>query len=129
MVDYGDGNAVALAIYRFNEDGSVIMGGRVPEGASVSIGLIDREGILETTQKTLEQILAGASSQGLLMCPCEGRYQLTAGYDEIELIIEKIEHKLPYSLGYSGGELCPSLDREGIYHNRLHNYSLIICSF
>ncbi|AEF80987.1 FIST C-terminal domain-containing protein [Leadbettera azotonutricia] len=129
MVDYGDGNAVALAIYRFNEDGSAIMGGKVPEGASVSIGLINREGIMETTQKTLEQILSGVSSQGLLMCPCEGRYQLMAGDDEIKLIIEKMGDKLPYALGYSGGELCPSLDREGIYHNRLHNYSLIICSF
>jgi hypothetical protein len=129
MVDYGDGNAVALAIYRFNEDGSAIMGGQVPEGASVSIGLIDREGILETTQKTLEQILAKPPSGGILMYPCEGRYQLMAGDDEIKLVIEKIGDKLPYSLGYSGGELCPVVDREGKYHNRLHNYSLIVCSF
>jgi hypothetical protein len=84
---------------------------------------------METTQKTMEQILEASSSQGLLMCPCEGRYQLMSGDDEIKLVIEKIGNKLPYSLGYSGGELCPVADREGEYHNRLHNYSLVVCSF
>jgi hypothetical protein len=133
VVDYGDGSKpVALAIYHRNEDGSVLLGGEAPQGASVSVGEIDFQGIIETARQSVEQALAAGKKEGLLMLPCVTRYLMLspASEDEMKLVKELTEGAaIPHALFYSGGELCPVRDRDGKLHNRHHNFTFSVCVF
>jgi hypothetical protein len=132
VVDYGDGSKpVALGIYGINADGSALIGGEVPEGASFSIGEIDYEGIMETARQSLEHALGTGKKEGLLMMPCITRYLMLApkSEDELKLTVELLGNALPYALIYSGGEICPIRDRDGKLHNRHHNFTFSVCSF
>jgi hypothetical protein len=132
MVNYKDGSSAdMMAFYRFFEDGSTLTGGRIPVGASISIGEIDHETIMATVGKGLDRVLATGRKDGLLMLPCITRYIMLAPDQNAEMAYAagKIPGTLPYSLGYSGGEVCPVMAGDGKYHNRYHNFSFSACIF
>jgi hypothetical protein len=132
MVDYRDGSQpVALGIYAFLDDGTVLCGGTMPQGALISLGEIDPQGILETASKSLDKLLALPNSNGFLMLPCVTRFFMLAPRqeDEMAAVMERLEGKLPYVLGYSGGELCPVRAEDGSWRNRFHNYTFTACAF
>ncbi|MDR2572844.1 MAG: FIST C-terminal domain-containing protein [Desulfovibrio sp.] len=129
MVDYRDGSSpVALSIVIFREDGSALCSGEMPEGATIAPGTITQEGILGTTGKSLESIVQ-YKKNGLLMLPCVTRYTMLAPNqtDEINLVASTIAGRMPYMMGYCGGEVCPVRDKNGKYHNRFHNYTFSAC--
>ncbi|MDR1013762.1 MAG: FIST C-terminal domain-containing protein [Coriobacteriales bacterium] len=131
LVDYRDGSQpVALAAYAFFDDGSILCGGVVPQGALLSLGEIDSQGILETAQTSLDKLLACSDKSGFLMCPCITRFIMLAPRQEDEMagVIERLEGKAPYMLGYSGGELCPVKAEDGSWHNRFHNFTFTACA-
>jgi hypothetical protein len=132
MVDYRDGSQpVALGIYAFLDDGTVLCGGTMPQGALISLGEIDPQGILETANKSLDKLFALTGSNGFLMLPCVTRFFMLAPRqeDEMEAVMERLEGQLPYVLGYSGGELCPVRTEDGSWRNRFHNYTFTACAF
>jgi hypothetical protein len=132
MLDYRDGSQpVALAMYAFLDDGSVLCGGPVPQGALISLGEIDSQGILETAYESLDKLLAFTGSSGFLMLPCVTRFVMLAPRQEDEMagVMERLEGQLPYVLGYSGGELCPVRTEDGSWRNRFHNYTFMACAF
>jgi hypothetical protein len=132
MVDYGNGEApVALAVYHFGEDGSAMCGGDVPRGASFSLGGIDRDGIMETARGTIDKAMESDRRNGLIMFPCLTRYHMLSpvSEEEIEAVKGMIGDKIPFSLTYSGGEICPVYDETGKTHNRFHNFTFIACVF
>jgi methylmalonyl-CoA mutase cobalamin-binding subunit len=99
----------------------------MPLGAAVAIGTIDSKGILETAKKTLEAA-AASNPSGILVCSCVSRY-MQAGEEELAMLAKMMEDgKIPWSLAYSGGEICPVADSAGVLHNRFHNYSFIACA-
>jgi hypothetical protein len=127
---------VAAGMYTLCEDGSVLCGSEVPEGASVSIGLIDRDGILETTAESIEkikQIIHSQNKSCVLMISCITRYFMLAPNKEEEMRLTADAFMMnaflpeqpnpPFMLTYSGGEVCPVMETDGAYHNRFHNYT------
>ncbi len=131
MVYYGESvKPVALGFYTLFEDGSVLTGGEMPVGTSFAVGSIDAEGIFESAQEGLKQILARKDRQATLLLPCVTRYIMLAPDQESELRL--ISEQLAtggnsFMMGYSGGEICPMRGPDGKYHNQFHNYSFCAC--
>ena len=128
MVYYrGSTEPVALAIYSIGDDGSLMCGGEMTEGASVAIGEITTEGILASTRESMDRVLQTNKRNGAMFLPCVSRYlMLTPNQnDELDLIAGKLENGkiMPFVAGYSGGEICPVRDEEGILRNRFHNFT------
>jgi hypothetical protein len=117
-------------MYAFRDDGSVLCGGTVPEGALLSLGEIDAQGILETASESLDKLLALPGKTVFLPLPCITRYIMLAPRQEDEMleVIDRFEGVFPYQLGYSGGELCPTKDEDGSWHNRFHNFTFTACA-
>ncbi|MDR1929802.1 MAG: FIST C-terminal domain-containing protein [Treponema sp.] len=132
VINYGDGSKpVTVAIYAMSEDGSAVCGGEVPQGSVLIIGQIDGDGILETAGESVSQLLNTGKKNGLLMFPCVSRYIMLSPRqdEEMKLAVESFGGKLPYLMGYSGGEICPVLGKDGRYYNRYHNYTFSACIF
>ena len=121
---------VALGFYSIFDDGSVLAGGVMPEGTSISVGSIDADGIFETAEAGLRDILACQDRQATLLLPCITRYIMLSPDQEAEL--RMIDEKLaqtgkPFAMGYSGGEICPVPGPDGKLHNQFHNYTFCAC--
>ncbi len=131
MVYYNEGvEPVALGFYTLFEDGSVLTGGEMPVGTSFAVGSIDAEGIFESVEAGLKQILEHKDRQATLLLPCVTRYIMLAPDQEgeLRLIHEQLSKaSSPFMMGYSGGEICPMRGPDGKYHNRFHNYSFCAC--
>jgi hypothetical protein len=131
MIDYRDGSQpVALGMYAFLEDRSILCGGLVPEGALLSVGEIDAQGILETAQESLDTLCSLTDKSGFLLLPCVTRFIMLAPRQEDEMLatINRLEGVIPYQLGYSGGELCPVRAEDGSWYNRFHNFTFAACA-
>ena len=111
MVYYDDSvKPVALGFYTLFEDGS--------------------EGIFDSANDGLHQILVRKDRQATLLLPCVTRYIMLAPDQERELrlIQDRLATSgLPFMMGYSGGEICPTKGHDGKYHNQFHNYSFCAC--
>jgi len=134
MVYYeGSAEPVALGVYALNDDGSLLCGGEMPVGATVAIGDITAESTLASTGECMERVKRTGRRGGALFLPCITRYiMLTPNHDsEISLVAEKMGNGslMPFSLAYSGGEICPVKDRIGALQNRFHNFTFIACVF
>ena len=131
MVYYeGSPDPVALGIYKVNDDGSVLCGGDMPTGAAIAIGEITSEGILTSTGEGMDRVLNSTRRNGALLLPCVTRYiTLPDHNDEMELIANKMKSigVMPYMVGYSGGEICPVSDENGVLQNRFHNFTFSAC--
>jgi hypothetical protein len=105
--------------------------GDIPEGSTLSVGYFDDEEIISSTRNKLEEMLADISKNdtppnGILMFSCIGRF-LTLGFEpdreieEVRACLDKT--RIPYTLIYSGGEICPltSHDASGKPATRFHN--------
>ena len=131
MVYYDDSvKPVALGFYTLFEDGSLLSGGEMPVGTSFAVGNIDAEGIFDSANDGLHQILVRKGRQATLLLPCVMRYIMLAPDQERELrlIQDRLATSgLPFMMGYSGGEICPTKGHDGKYHNQFHNYSFCAC--
>ena len=131
MVYYDNAEeSVALGFYTLFEDGSVLTGGKMPVGTSFAVGSIDADGIFESAESGLNQILRFADRQATLLLPCVTRYIMLAPNqeNELRLINEKLKQSgLPFMMGYSGGEICPMPGADGKLRNRFHNYTFCAC--
>lgn len=121
---------VALGFYRLFEDGSLLTGGDMPLGTSFAVGSIDTQGIFESAERGLKKIEETADRQATLLLPCITRYIMLAPDQEAELRL--IQERLsatgkPFMMGYSGGEICPMPDANGMMRNRFHNYTFCAC--
>ncbi|MDR3357852.1 MAG: FIST C-terminal domain-containing protein [Desulfovibrio sp.] len=129
MVDYKDGSTpVVLGISSVLEDGSVLCGGPVPQGALIAMCELTREGILATTRQSVEKILQ-LDKNALLMMPCVIRYVMMAPQndEEMRLVADTLAGKMPYVMAYCGGEICPVRDGNGRWRNRFHHYTFTAC--
>ena len=121
---------VALGFYSIFEDGSLLTGGEMPEGTSISVGSIDAPGIFETAEAGLGNILECEDRSVTLLLPCITRYIMLAPDQdaELRLINEKLAKTgKPFSMGYSGGEISPLLGPDGKLYNQFHNYTFCAC--
>ncbi|MCL2500945.1 MAG: FIST C-terminal domain-containing protein [Defluviitaleaceae bacterium] len=117
---------VALAFYAVQENGSILMGGEVPVGASVAVGGIDSNTIIDSCRNGLDELLAYQDGTVTIILPCVTRgVMLVPEQDgEAKLIRNTLnERGVPFVMGYAGGEISPMIDNEGKSRNRFHNYT------
>jgi len=126
--DY-DGVPVVRALYRFDEDGSALCRGRMYEKSVFTLGSCSMEDVMETTLECVGKINDMDNAQAVILFSCIVR-RMAFGVNplaEAKGIKELLNPDLPFILGYSGGEICPTSIREHIAANRFHNYSFIAC--
>ena len=131
MVDYNnDTEPIAMAML-INPDGTASCGCQVPKGASLSVGTLTSDDIVAATQTIVKQVLDDKNSNAALMYSCLSRMLIlgVAAEAEMEKISAGFSGKIPYMLAYSGGEICPVSGKDGNIANRIHNFSLVTCTF
>jgi hypothetical protein len=133
IVDFDDGAPpIVRVMLSFTPEGSVICGGTIPEGATLSVGFFDRDEILNSTRNAVTQIETGADTHGLLIFSCIARY-LNLDYspdEESRSIRSHLEPTgIPFQFTYGGGEFCPipTTDDPNELVNRYHNCTLVVC--
>jgi hypothetical protein len=131
IVKNNDGNVpMARALYSVLPEGYGVFGGDMPVGAKISLCSVDYNGILETAEDTLTQLLADKNSCALIYT-CLSRALILSPRPnaEMEKTAEIIGDKIPYQICYSGGEYCPVENAENILVNHVHNFTFIVCAF
>lgn len=120
------------------EDGSGVTFATVPEGAKLSLGLLQREDVRLSIEEALHALTGkmeaaqreGYSYSTILCITCAARHEiLNPQYSlESDTIRPLLPEGLTMSAFYSHGELCPiALDGDGA-RNRLHNGSVVFCA-
>jgi len=132
IVDYNDGTKpVVRAIFAQTPEGYAVCGGAMPVNSTLSIGSLDYNDVMETSEKIIEDVKEGLASRAnaLLMFSCVGRnYALgVRTSDEMEKISRLLGDKIPFVMAYSGGEICPLYDKGDKLKNRFHNDTIIAC--
>lgn len=133
MLDYGDGTPpVSKVFIGLTPEKYAICAGAMPEGATLYIGVFDKQDVLVTTGEAAEKALADiADASGLLIYSCISR-NMSMGSDllaELDLIRDKAGDKLPFMMAYSGGEICPTRVSDDKAINRFHNNAFVACVF
>jgi hypothetical protein len=133
LVDFGDGTEpVAYSMYEISEKGAHC-GGEIPVGAKITFAEVDYNSVMETAEMTLQTALADVKkngANGIIAIPCFSRALVLSPNveSEIEKSIEIVGDEIPFSLIYSGGEICPIYDQQRKIVNRFHNltYTLMV---
>jgi hypothetical protein len=115
-------------IYTINDDGSLTCSANTPVGSTIYIGSPGSSEVINSA-KTITGAAKTDEGEGLLIFSCFSRSViLTNPQDEMEAIQEDLKDAtLPYSLAYSGGEICPVYNEKGTPVNQYHNYSIVAC--
>ena len=135
LMVYHQGSSVpiATAIYSVHDDGSLLCGGEVENGAYITVGEITVKGILSTADEGMTKLLDCGRRNGALILPCVTRYvmMLPDHNNELKHIASRLENGtiMPYMAGYAGGEICPVRDESGILRNRFHGFTFSACVF
>jgi len=128
LQDY-DGVPVIRGHAAFTEDGTAIFRGDVDEGSIFTMLTSDSNDVLSITREKIGQINETNDVNGVLLFPCIVRRLMTMRVGplvELEAVRDAIDPGIPFMMGYSGGEICPTSLKNGVPVNRFHNYSLVI---
>jgi hypothetical protein len=133
IVDYNDGSLPVVRImFAITPEGYAVCGGDILEGATLTVGSIDGDEVVKATGDELRKILADDKPDAMLVFSCIGRY-FALGY-EAEREADEVKKLLagtgiPYTMTYSGGEICPTYATEGeeATINRFHNETFAVC--
>jgi hypothetical protein len=133
MLDYGDGTPqVSKVFIGLSPERHAICAGAMPEGATLCIGVFDKEDVMLTTGEAVNNALADAAgASGILIYSCISR-SMSLGADqlmELNLVKERLAAGLPFMMAYSGGEICPTRVSDAKAINRFHNNAFIACVF
>lgn len=132
MLDYNDGSQpVARALYfGKGDDGSIVAGGLMPEGAMLHIGRMDVPDIILTAGTSVKRLMEEGDVTGIIMFPCLGRNMVLVAdpMAEIDEIRQAIGDEVRWHLAYAAGECCPVLSTDNKWLNRFHNFTFIGCA-
>lgn len=131
LVESQDGmGPVARNVFDLTPEGYAVCGGDVPLNATVSIGALEYDDVIETTADLMQSVAELAQGRSVLMFSCVCR-NIALGVEtltEMEAIQTALRaNGVPYQFSYSGGEFCPVYDREGNPVNRFHNSAIVAC--
>ena len=127
VVDHKDGTKpVARAVFALTPDGHAVCGGAMPVGATLGVGRIVMNDVIQTTEKAVKDI--DIKYGVILSYSCMARYLvLGANSDaEAEKVCE-VTGGSHYMFSVSGGEICPLPDADGKLKNLFHNYTNVFC--
>jgi hypothetical protein len=122
-----------LIVRSIQPDGGFLCNSRVPEGTTVSFGLMDSQAILSSAECLFREVRDMDEARGILFFSCQAR-QLNMGWEDLAemKLLDKVfdEKTIPHMLVYSGGEICPVVGEEnGSLKNGYYNLSLVACVF
>ncbi|MBQ9377194.1 MAG: FIST C-terminal domain-containing protein [Schwartzia sp.] len=131
----GDDIEIARSLSVLNlEEGSGTFLGAMPEGATLSIGLINRADVQKSVDKTFEKVFEFLRQPDnpyhtLICCSCGARFFALAGNTAAEA--ETYAGKLPKGVSllgiYGNGEICPIIgNKSGALYNSFHNFTFTI---
>ena len=126
--DY-DGIPVVRSHASFTEDGTAIFRGDVDEGSTFTLLTSDSNDVLSMAKQKIEQLNKLTGVNGALLFSCIVRQMMTQRQNpllELETVRDTINSSIPFMIGYSGGEFCPTSVKNCIPINRFHNFSLVI---
>jgi hypothetical protein len=131
MLDYGDGTPpVSKVFIGLNENKHAICAGVMPEGSTLYLGVFDRDDVLLTSGKTIQEALQRVANPSVILgYSCISR-SMTLGselFAEIDLVRQEVAGKAPVLMAYSGGEVCPTRISQAAAINRFHNNTFILC--
>jgi hypothetical protein len=129
IMDYNDGTQPVIRVmFAIAPDGSAVCGGKIPEGATLSVGNVNAEEVIRTSTDALLKALESGKGKSMLIFSCVGRYFSLAfeAAKEMEKAGELLK-ETPFAFSYSGTELCPVYDKDGGLTNRSHNDTIVIC--
>ena len=121
---------VARAIYTITDEGYAVCAGKMPEGATLTVGRLDRDDVLKTAGDTTTQAVQAGRPDCVLIFSCMSR-NMALGADylaEAEVVRAAMGGTCPYLLSYAGGEICPDVNDRGERSNRFHNFTFIACT-
>ncbi len=120
---------VVRAMVRFNENGSAICRGYMYEQSVFALSTFEKEGVLKTTLQLVDTVNRLEDAQAVLLFSCLVRRMAfaTEPLVEAQQVVQAMRPDVPFMMGYSGGEICPTGTFHGLPMNRFHNYSLIAC--
>jgi hypothetical protein len=133
LVDFGDGTEpVAYSMYDTSEAGA-FCGGAIPQGSKITFAEVDVSSVMETAEITLRAALDDVEkngANGIIAIPCLSRALVLSPNVDMEIVksLELVGNKIPFSLIYSGGEICPVYNQQRGTVNRFHNltYTLVV---
>ena len=127
VIDHKDGTRpVARAVFGLTPDGYAICGGAMPVGTTLALGRISSPDVISTTEKALIPLI---ESDGVILSySCVARY-FSMGLDNLAEAekMSSIVGDMNYLLTYSGGEICPLPDKNGVLKNYFHNFTNVFC--
>ncbi|MDR1695153.1 MAG: FIST C-terminal domain-containing protein [Endomicrobium sp.] len=127
VVDNNDGTKpLARSVFALTPEGYAVCGGAMPVGAALSVGSINSDDVIKTTERAFKPFVRedGVS----LIYSCVARHLVLGASGTLEA--EKIRGMAGdgrYMFAYSGGEICPLADANGKLKNYFHNYTVIFC--
>jgi hypothetical protein len=136
-IDKGGGDYVEAARVFSNvnfETGSGTFLGAMPEGATLSVGLLNREDVCRTVERAFVQIFHELERQGgecstLLCTSCSARYLALMNNPavEAETYLKHLPEGMSLAGFYAYGELCPVRgEKTGKQYNMFHNFTFTI---
>ena len=128
IINYmGSTKPVVRAVFAVTPEGHVACGGKMPTGATLGIGHVDTNDVLNTTSKTVRAFI---EKDSVLLCySCIARYLVLGANStaEVEKVIEAAGSGTEYHFTYTGGEICPLPDSNGNLKNVYHNFTIVFC--
>jgi hypothetical protein len=98
----------------------------MPINATLGIGHVDMNDVLETTDTTLRTLV---KKDSVILCySCIARHLVLGMNDtaEAEKVIE-LTGGTGYQFAYTGGEICPLPIAGGGLKNVYHNFTIVFC--
>ena len=127
VVDHMDGTKpVARAVFTLTPDGHAVCGGAMPVGATLAMGRVNKDDVMNTTERALKPFVKEGSH--IFSYSCMARY-LALGVDyaaEAEMV-SGIAGGTQYLFACSGAEICPLPDSSGKLKNFFHNFTIVFC--
>jgi hypothetical protein len=130
LVDDGDGDTYGRSMMYLTPDDHLFVGGRVTQGATISIAKFRTKNVLDASTEVTRQMLAAhPNAKFAFISSCESRHivlgsETFAGEDMLRTELGD----LPFVLAYAGGEFSPSpASTPEKPVNRVFNQSYCLC--
>lgn len=124
--DY-DGVPVVRGLASVTEDGTAIFRGKIDEGSIFTLLNMTAQDVVAETKTKLQTTKDMTDINGVIAFSCIVRHMMIINKNPLEEMEQAKETlgDLPFMMGYSGGEYCPTSIRDGGHVNRFHNYSFV----
>ncbi|MDR0948871.1 MAG: FIST C-terminal domain-containing protein [Lachnospiraceae bacterium] len=116
-------------IINLSEHDTLILGGTVENGTRFRVGGFDKLDMLESAQQATQNAFEHSHEKAFaLALSCASRFVLlgSESLDEVHMVREAMAG-MPFMMGYAGGEICPSVRKDGSFYNRFQNGAFVLC--